>query len=271
MSGSKILGQLYFFNLFAPNTTMSVHTRHQRHESTRLGHLRRYWWYAVGEIFLIFAGITLALWFSNWNETRRERVVERRVLTDIIANLHANAAHIEDNIKFDRSSVQACNTILAAIEARGPWLDDYEVTLDNCRWWSSPFLSAAAYDSLKLRGTDLITDRGLRDDIVKLYELNYAYLVDDIDKGFWQFQEAVLFPVFNRYIRDIGEGKGPGRLIPNDWIALLDSREFSNALFAKRTTQRNSVEEQQFALDRTRQVAARIDAWLAVQDSGPSD
>ena len=184
---------------------MSVHTRHQRHESTRLGNLHRYWWYAIGEVVLIFAGITLALWFSNWNEAERERVVERHTLMDIMANLRANEAHIEENIEFDQTGVQACNTILAAMEARGPWMDDYEVTLNTCRWWSSPFLSAAAYDSLKLRGTDLITDRGLRDDIVKLYEFNYAYLIDDTDKSFWQFQEAVLFPVFNRHIRDIGD------------------------------------------------------------------
>ncbi|NIP17863.1 MAG: hypothetical protein GWM87_06695 [Xanthomonadales bacterium] len=150
-------------------------------------------------------------------------------------------------------------------------MDDYEAALNNCRWWTSPFLSAAAYDSLKMRGTRLITDRGLRDDIVKLYELNYAYLVDDTDKSFWQFQQAVLFPVFNRYIRDVGDGQGQGRMIPNDWAAILDSREFSNALLAKRTTQQDSIEDQQAALDRTRQVAARIEAWLKDRDTGSSD
>jgi hypothetical protein len=265
------LDRLYFHYQFTYNTKMSVHTRHQRLKSTRLGQLHRYWWYAIGEVALIFAGITLALWFSNWNENGRERIIERRTLTDIMANLRANETYIENNIEYDQTSVQACNTILAAMEVRGPWLDEYEVTLNLCRWWSSPFLSAASYESLKVHGTDLITYKGLRDDIVKLYDLNYAYLVSDTDKSFWQFQQAVLFPVFNRHTRYIIDKTGISRMIPNDWVALLESREFSNALLAKKATQLDSIDDQHFALDRTRQVADRIEAWLKVQDSGSSD
>ncbi|WP_262910644.1 hypothetical protein [Psychroserpens luteolus] len=30
------------------------------------------WKYAFGELLLIFLGITIAIWFNNWNETKNQ-------------------------------------------------------------------------------------------------------------------------------------------------------------------------------------------------------
>lgn len=35
------------------------------------GHIRKYFWYALGEILLVMIGILLALQVNNWNEERR--------------------------------------------------------------------------------------------------------------------------------------------------------------------------------------------------------
>ena len=32
------------------------------------------WQYAIGEVILIFVGITLAIAFNNWNEERKARI-----------------------------------------------------------------------------------------------------------------------------------------------------------------------------------------------------
>ena len=45
--------------------------------------------YALGEVLLIFLGITLALSFGNWNEERRLRQTETRTLVDV-AEDHLN-------------------------------------------------------------------------------------------------------------------------------------------------------------------------------------
>lgn len=241
---------------------MSIHTRHQRHESTQLGKLHRYTWYAIGEVILIFAGITLALWFSNWNEERQIYRLEMNALVDIAANLQANVAHIESNISDDLQSVASCKQITGALESRQPWLDEYGSIMLDCRWWTSPFLSSAAYESLKSRGTDLITDQDLRNAIMALYEQRYADLVNDMDKGFWQFQGAVLHPVLNRYMRRPERE----RFVPNNWQACLDSHEFGNMLYEKIAIQLGSIEHQQGALDETRRVIEQINAWIVSQE-----
>ncbi len=166
--------------------------------------MRRYIGYALGEVILIFAGITLALWFSNWNDESREREIELLALEDLVDNLRANEIHIKANIARDTDRLAACQRFMDATDKRESWNDQLGTDLDTCRWWTSPFLSFAAYESLKARGTDLVSNRSLRSEIVKLYEQDYAYLVNDTDKTFWGFQQNVIFPVFTRYVREDG-------------------------------------------------------------------
>ena len=111
------------------------------------------------------------------------------------------------------------------------------------------------------RGADLIADHELRNAIVVLYEQTYADLVNDMDKSFWIFQEAVMFPVFTRYLRR----SEIGRFEPNDWQACLDSHEFGNMLYEKIAIQLGSIRHQQEAMDETLKVIGQIDVWAASQ------
>ncbi|MBK7871587.1 MAG: hypothetical protein IPJ74_13405 [Saprospiraceae bacterium] len=49
------------------------------------------WRYAIGEVALIFIGITLALAFGNWNQNRQERQTETKLLREMHANLDETA------------------------------------------------------------------------------------------------------------------------------------------------------------------------------------
>ena len=240
---------------------MSITSRRERFRSSRLAKIRRYFWYAVGEILLIFAGITLAIWFSNWNEERQLVRLESKALADIAANLAANIDHINANIDEDNFRIAACERFKIALYQEDPWRDSLAEDLYQCRWWTSPFLSSAAYESLKSRGTELISDSELRSAIVDLYEQTYAHLIDDIDKAFWNFQTAVMEPVFNRHVRLIQAD----RFIPNDYERLLDSDEFMNMLYMKLENQNSSVRNQHKTLEETERVKRLIEAWLTEQ------
>jgi hypothetical protein len=221
--------------------------------------LGRYIWYAIGEILLIFAGITLALWFSNWNDERKLRESELQILADIAENLRANVDHLRANIKNDENQVSACNRFVESTAAKQPWSDELGSDLYQCRSWTSPFLTSAAYQSLKAKGTDLISDRELRSSIIKLYEQTYAFLVNDVDKSFWSFQDSVIAPVFNRHIRETGANQ----FVPNDYQAMLESTEFFNMLHSKIANQTFSIEKQRESLVATEEVIDMIEARLA--------
>jgi hypothetical protein len=240
---------------------MSFAFRRKRFESSNLANIRRYFWYAVGEVLLIFAGISLALWFSNWNEDRQLQRLESKALADIAFNLDANVDHINTNLSEDALRIAACDRFLDAMSRKDPWQDSLEKDLYQCRWWTSPHLSSAAYESLKSRGTDLISDPELRYAIINLYEQDYAHLVNDTDKAFWNFQTAVMEPVFNRHVRKVE----PDRFVPNDYEKLLDSEEFSNMLYMKLDYQMGSVSNLREILEATEKVKNLIETRLNIK------
>ena len=78
-----------------------------RAESIRTHRVVRYLTYAVGEVLLIFIGITLAVAFGNMNEQRRTEDLERQILEAIVRNLEANVVELDRNIDEDEVSAPA--------------------------------------------------------------------------------------------------------------------------------------------------------------------
>ena len=69
----------------------------------------KYFKYAIGEIVLVMIGILLALQVSNWNQERKDRISERKLLD----NIHRD--FIQNKVSFD--SIKAINYIgLNALE-----------------------------------------------------------------------------------------------------------------------------------------------------------
>ncbi|MBO6535602.1 MAG: hypothetical protein JJ966_05225 [Balneolaceae bacterium] len=52
------------------------------------GNLRKYFWYAMGEILLVMIGIILALQVNNWNEERRTKNTIDQILTEVQEDLY---------------------------------------------------------------------------------------------------------------------------------------------------------------------------------------
>jgi hypothetical protein len=69
--------------------------------------VRKYMWYALGEILLVMIGILLALQINNWNEQRKQEQEVIRVLTDFADNIESGvlrsdpAYHLMPAIQLD--------------------------------------------------------------------------------------------------------------------------------------------------------------------------
>jgi hypothetical protein len=50
----------------------------------------KYFKYAIGEIVLVMIGILLALQVNNWNENRKIRNTEQRLLRDLRTEIQSN-------------------------------------------------------------------------------------------------------------------------------------------------------------------------------------
>ena len=55
--------------------------------------------YAFGEIFLVVIGILIALQINNWNEERKDRIQEQKILALLREEFISNLNQIESKIK----------------------------------------------------------------------------------------------------------------------------------------------------------------------------
>ena len=68
--------------------------RHIRKRLIGEGRLSKYLLYAIGEIALVMIGILLALQVNNWNEHKKERIAEEKILSDLKEELYTNRLKI---------------------------------------------------------------------------------------------------------------------------------------------------------------------------------
>ncbi len=61
--------------------------------------VRNYFFYAIGEIFLVVIGILIALQINNWNEVRKEKINQRSVLSNLLQDLKSDSVSYSQNLK----------------------------------------------------------------------------------------------------------------------------------------------------------------------------
>ena len=127
----------------------------------------KYLKYAIGEIILVVIGILIALSINNWNEYRKDRIVEKEVLQIMIESLQMNIqkmqSHIDSNAYCDKSS----NIILYAIDNKLTYND----SLNKHFGWAlsvedpGTLISFVGYESLKQVGVEIIHDSQLKKEV----------------------------------------------------------------------------------------------------------
>ena len=141
------------------------------------GKIANYLKYAIGEIVLVVIGILIALQVNNWNENRKERVQERKILVELKTTLQNNCNEmVQDSlelIKLNKSS----DIIISALQNDLPYSDSLNIHFQYARIPGTILaLSSAGYEGLKNAGFNIITSDTLRNNIVELFEVTQKNL-----------------------------------------------------------------------------------------------
>jgi hypothetical protein len=129
------------------------------------------WKYALGEILLIFIGINLAIWFNNWNETRKLKEEEKRILQSILTDLEDDQAANEHSILVLNKELDRVRQILHWTEGK------IELTPDSLGKLL-PFLvkdhtvniQSTGYQTLISKGISLVQKKPLRKELIRYYD-----------------------------------------------------------------------------------------------------
>lgn len=148
------------------------------------------WKRSTFEFMSIFVAVISAFALNNWNDNRKDRNAEGKILLEIYNGLEKDLADIRDNMHGHQdglNAVQYFNNLLAKEPVPGDsaMIHFFRLTRDYIS-----IQNTSGYETLKSRGFELIENDSLRSNIISLYEYDYSSLRKLEEEYFEsQFQE----------------------------------------------------------------------------------
>ncbi|MDT0557834.1 DUF6090 family protein [Ichthyenterobacterium sp. W332] len=145
-----------------------------RYDLMKQNKTSKYFKYAVGEIILVVIGILIALQINNWNEEKKQRLVEIDILKGIRADVLLDTIDLNYNYNIYKFHHKADSTLIKHLLSKKKKNDtivsnlELGVALDLIL-----NLHTSYFEEAKNKGLSIISNKTLRNDISRLYEFNY--------------------------------------------------------------------------------------------------
>ncbi len=196
--------------------------------------LKKYILYAIGEILLVMIGILLALQVNNWNEERKLRAEEIKLLKVFKSSIESDTARVSGDIRDFESRNNYINIVLRHINADLPYHDSISLYLMNSTAIWMPRLDQEVFATLTSTDLNIIRNDTLKKEIISYYSFaqrrfdilisRYADIIEDASKNVFPSRFNALW---NNSWNDPDKQLSGGRLmIPNDYEALKKDKEY---------------------------------------------
>lgn len=179
--------------------------------------LKLNWKYALGELTLIFMGISLAVAFDNWNQQRNKDKAQVMILQEIRTDLLEDSVLIANSIASTQRLMDGVDYLDETLTQNKPYADTISQVLAKVLVFPRVSFISAGYQTLKSTDITLIKNQSLRRDLVEYYEYMHPKVIQsmgDVEFEFktywtpWILENLVEF----RYARSA---------VPIDYNALL--------------------------------------------------
>ena len=160
------------------------------------------WRHAIGEIFLIVAGILIALALSDWNDRRLQREEEFALLSEVRYTLQTDVEILESNLRLFTEAASRMKTLLALLEtdsAYVPYMDQLFGAVYGLRITN---LNSAAYETLKSVGMQSVSNQELRTGIARVFDHYYERIAGEKEVEF-QVTFVVMRPYYLEHFRKL--------------------------------------------------------------------
>lgn len=183
----------------------------------------KYILYAIGEIVLVVIGILIALQINNWNEWRKDRMIEKSILFEFKDNLERNIALIDIAAAEIMEINKSTKTMIEIIEEKKSYPDTLIHHFDQLNRSGSYLLklNTNGYESLKSIGFEILSSKVIKKEILSLFEISYPSYVQETEvvNAIWGGNLMWWQDYF--YIRPSEPG-----LIPLDYSSLKEDKKF---------------------------------------------
>ncbi|UAM99091.1 hypothetical protein K8354_04500 [Polaribacter litorisediminis] len=198
----------------------------------------KYLKYAIGEIVLVMIGILLALQVSNWNQDRKDRISERKILNNINRDFIQNKASF-DLVKVDNyKNLAVLDSIVQILKEGGITIEKYNkynklIIGNTYNPYSSTVDAVINSNSLEL----------IQDDELQKYLVSWKDVLADYLEGETRYFKFVN-EQWRTYILENSDWAGKNREMN---MKVLSSIKFRNHIMAKRALMHGiikSIEEE---------------------------
>jgi hypothetical protein len=207
-----------------------------RHRLLTDNKFSKYLLYAFGEIGLVVVGILIALSINNWNENRKLRNLESKMLYDIRNDLIASRTNLESNISYNEKTVNYYQKILDHIKEDLPYSNSLDTAFSNIAYWSDPYFTYTSYETLKSKGMDIIQNDSIKNTITEIYEQYFPFVIGEL-QGEWDLHQSIVLPFVAKNILYVNSEIA----IPNNFNDLKTNDEFHNLMGLKINTRKNTI------------------------------
>ena len=148
------------------------------------GQIRKYFFYALGEILLVVIGILIALQLNNLNEAKKDRVYELKMLKELKLSLQNDI----DNLEWSLARLSKRDSAVKDfISLANQGYDRNDSILQNPlyerRWWNLRTgvdyrINFGPYEAIKSSGIDRIANDSLRNALINFYDFELPRFIE---------------------------------------------------------------------------------------------
>ena len=136
----------------------------------------RSWSYAIGELFLIVIGVSMALAGTSWYEGQQNRRNEAEALGEIRETLQLDRQTFAQHRDTTRRRADELLALLTFLESDTPYSDNFSQYFGSLSGWRGVRIRSAPFEALKESGLSLISNDALRFLLISLYEDDFESL-----------------------------------------------------------------------------------------------
>lgn len=126
-----------------------------------------------------------------------------KYLEEIKTNLTFDLKDIQFNIEFNESRLNSNKVILQYLKKEIAYSDSLQFHFGNLIFTTRTLPNSSAYENLKSRGLEIVSNDSLRQQITKLYSFTYHNLIDFEKQDDNSFQYEILMPEVSKAIEII--------------------------------------------------------------------
>ena len=140
------------------------------------GNLKRYLLYAIGEVILVVIGILIALQLNNWNESRKETVIEVSILKELVSDLNSDLTSLNEDKQLNERAIHSNQLVHNFLVNSYAYHDSLDYHFGNIQYNTQFTVNTGGFENLKSRGFEIISNDSIRKAIIELQDRWYDYL-----------------------------------------------------------------------------------------------